>query len=120
MFSKKGYSHLLSQQQPQISAEELGAEAQTLLPPGTSLPDTEWNDVAGELYVLRIYTLTNLLNLYNLQRTRAHGRSTQHSCVPGWVGGAGSYQDHHETVCPHQWVLRRGFDRDVDWGCVMS
>ncbi len=61
VFSKKGYSHLHNnQQQPQISAEELDGEARTFLPPGrTTLPDPEWNDVAGELYVYpfaHIYT----------------------------------------------------------------
>ncbi|KAF8343663.1 hypothetical protein F5887DRAFT_1103541 [Amanita rubescens] len=50
VFSKNGCSHLHNnQQQPQISTEKLDAEAQTFLPPGTSLPDPEWNDVAGEL-----------------------------------------------------------------------
>jgi amyloid beta precursor protein binding protein 1 len=52
VFSKEGYSHLHNnQQQPQINTGKLDVEAQIFLPPGTSLPDPEWNDVAGELYV---------------------------------------------------------------------
>ena len=53
VLSKKGCSPLLhNQQQPlQISVEELETEARALLPPGTPLPDPEWNDVAGELCV---------------------------------------------------------------------
>ena len=53
VLSKKGYSPLLRNQRqpPQISVEELETEARALLPPGTPLPDPEWNDVAGELCV---------------------------------------------------------------------
>ncbi|PFH49613.1 hypothetical protein AMATHDRAFT_4765 [Amanita thiersii Skay4041] len=36
-------------QPPKITIEELTAEAQALLPSGASLPETEWNEVAGEL-----------------------------------------------------------------------
>ena len=50
VLSKKGYSpHSRLDGSPQISIEELTSEAQVLLPPGTSLPDPEWDDVAGEL-----------------------------------------------------------------------
>ncbi|KAK2462771.1 hypothetical protein APHAL10511_005162 [Amanita phalloides] len=48
VLSKKGYSSLYHQL-PQISIEELTTEARALLPPGTSLPDPEWDEVAGEL-----------------------------------------------------------------------
>ncbi|KAF8624617.1 hypothetical protein AX15_005772 [Amanita polypyramis BW_CC] len=50
VLSKKGYSP--HRNQPplwKVSIEELTSEAQVLLPPGTTLPDPEWNDVAGEL-----------------------------------------------------------------------
>ncbi|KAF8625327.1 hypothetical protein AX17_006869 [Amanita inopinata Kibby_2008] len=50
VLAKKGYSSFQSQQEPlQISVQELTLEAQAILPPGASLPETEWNDVAGEL-----------------------------------------------------------------------
>jgi amyloid beta precursor protein binding protein 1 len=49
---KKGYSALNSiPPAPQITVEELTEAAQALLPPGVSLPETEWDDVAGEMYV---------------------------------------------------------------------
>ena len=54
---------------------------------------------------------------YCNSRARAHRRSAQHSCIPGWVGSAGSDQGHHETIRPHQWLRHGcGFDRDMDWG----
>jgi amyloid beta precursor protein binding protein 1 len=47
---KKGYSTLHSTPPaPQITAEELTEAAQALLPPGVSLPETEWDCVAGEI-----------------------------------------------------------------------
>ncbi|KIL59751.1 hypothetical protein M378DRAFT_26843 [Amanita muscaria Koide BX008] len=47
---KKGYSSLHGKAPaPQITIEELTEAAKATLPPGVTLPETEWNEVAGEL-----------------------------------------------------------------------